>query len=240
MVYQRKWNTTLLMVGLVLASGIGLRAQAPMASPRDGTAAPGSKLSAQDSNITANGMPETPSPQRTLQNMPPKAPHVTYQHGMLSISASNSTLGQVLRAVGAETGASIDLPADAPVERVAVELGPGTPTKVLAELLDGSRFNYIIVRVPGDSGAVQKLILTMQQDTQSVLASSALNNSPSPTPLAATSGPQQVDAKLQHEQRKQFWVQIAQQHAQRMSDPANQNAGPPPPPPMDLPPPTPQ
>jgi hypothetical protein len=168
------------------------------------------------------------------------APRVIYQHGMLSISASNSTLSQVLRAVEAETGASVDFPADAASERVAVELGPGTPTKVLAELLYGSRFNYIIVKVPGDSGAVQELILTMQQDAQSVAACSTLNNSPSPAPLAATSGPQQVNvANLQREQKKQFWVQIAQQHAQRMSDPANQSAGLPPPP-MDLPPPTPQ
>ena len=213
------------MVGLVLASGIELGAQAPTVSTRDGMVAPGSKLSAQDTNVAVNGM----------------APRVTYQYGMLGISASNSTLGQVLRAVEAETGTPVDFPADAASERVVVELGPGRPAKVLAELLDGSRFNYIIVRAPGDSGAVQKLILTLQQDTQSVTASSALNNGPSPKPLAAKSGPQQPDAaKVQPEQRKQFWLQIAQQHAQRMSDPANQNADPPPPPPMDLPPPTPQ
>ena len=225
MVYQRKWNTTLLMIGLVLASSIELGAQAPTVSAWDGTAAPGSKLSAQDKNVAANVM----------------APRVTYQHGMLSISASNLTLGQVLRAVEAETGTSIDFPADAASERVAVELGPGTPAKVLAELLDGSRFNYVMVRVPGDSSRVQKLILTMQQDTQSVTVSSALNSGPASAPLVAKSGPQQADAvKVKREERIQFWLQIAQQHAQRMSDPANQNAGPPPPPPMETPPPTPQ
>jgi hypothetical protein len=170
--------------------------------------------------------------------MPPQAPRVTYQYGMLSISASNSTLGQVLRAVEAETGASVDFPADAGSERVAAQLGPGTPTEVLAKLLNGLKFNYIIVGEPGDSGRLQKLILSVEQGTQSVTVSSAQNNSPSPTPLAATSSePKQVDA-ANREQRIQRWMQIEQQHAQRMSDPANQNAGPPPEPPMEPPPPT--
>ncbi len=168
--------------------------------------------------------------------MPLKAPYVTYQHGMLSISASNSTLGQVLRAVEAETGASVDFPADAASELVAAELGPGTPTEVLAKLLSGSKFNYIILGVPGDSGQVQKLMLTVEQRTQSVTVTSAEDNSPSPTPPLATKlGPEQIDNA-----KRQRWTQIAQQHAQRMADPANQNAPPPPPPPMDLAPPTPQ
>ena len=237
MLHQRTWNTTLLMVGLVLANSLQLRAQAPMVSARDGMAASGLKLSAHDTNTAATEMPATPAPQRTLQSMPPQAPRVTYQYGMLSISASNSTLGQVLRAVEAETGASVDFPADEASERVAAQLGPGTPTEILVKLLNGSKFNYIILGMPGDSGQVQKLMLTVPQRTESVTISSAQNNSPSPTPVAATSEPKQVDAANQL-QRAQRWNQIAQQHAQRMSDPANQNAGPPPPPPMESPPPS--
>ena len=38
------------------------------------------------------------------EQMPPTPPHVTYQNGLLTIDARNSTLSQVLRAVQVQTG----------------------------------------------------------------------------------------------------------------------------------------
>lgn len=69
---------------------------------------------------------------------------VTYSAGKLMISADNCSLQQVLDAVRLQTGAIIEgTVADS--SRVTVQLGPDEPMKVLASLLYGSHFNYIIV-----------------------------------------------------------------------------------------------
>jgi len=114
---------------------------------------------------------ESPAAPPTLEQVPPTPPTVTYRNGQLSIQAQNSTLSQVLRAVQAQTGASVDLPGGASGERVVAQLGPGQPRDVLATLLNGSHFNYVILGTPGNSGGVQKVILTARQ-----------GSSPSPPP----------------------------------------------------------
>jgi len=85
-------------------------------------------------------VPEGPLPQPTLDQMPAIPPQVTYQGGQLTIQAQNSTLGDILRAVHAKTGASVDIPSNA-TERVVGRLGPGPAREVLASLLNGSHFN---------------------------------------------------------------------------------------------------
>ena len=41
-------------------------------------------------------------------------------------------------------------------ERVVATLGPGKPQTVLATLLNGSKFNYVILGVPDNPGAVRR------------------------------------------------------------------------------------
>ena len=50
-------------------------------------------------------------------------------------------------------------PPGAGSERVVATLGPGKPQNVLASLLNGSKFNYVILGEPNNPGAVQKVIL---------------------------------------------------------------------------------
>jgi len=88
---------------------------------------------------------------------------VRFQNGELSIDAKNSTLSQVLHAVQSQTGASVDVPGSANSERVVAQLGPGQPSDVLRTLLNGSHFDYVILGVVGNPGAVQKVILTPRQ-----------------------------------------------------------------------------
>jgi len=99
--------------------------------------------------------------------MAPVAPQVSYQGGQLTIQSQNATLAQVLRSVQAKTGGSFDIPGSANSDRVVAQLGPGQPRDVLAKLLDGSKFNYIILGSPTQPGAVQKLILTPRQNMPS-------------------------------------------------------------------------
>lgn len=121
------------------------------------------RRSGRTSKTQVTEIPQTPPLAPTLDQLPPTPPQVRYQNGQLTINAQNSTLSQILRAVQAQTGASIDIPGLANSERVAMQIGPGQPRDVLNTLLNGSKFNYVILGVTGDPGAVQKVILTLRQ-----------------------------------------------------------------------------
>src|SRR5271157_2972242 len=115
-----------------------------------------------------------------------------------------ATLSQVLRAVQLQTGASIEMPSGASNERVVGQLGPGQPRDVLNSLLNGTKFNYIILGVTGNPGAVQKVILTTPKSASTV--NTAQNNAapppeepqdedysePEPQPQAPPPSPPQV------------------------------------------------
>jgi hypothetical protein len=73
------------------------------------------------------------------------SPIVTYQNGQLTIDAENSTLAAVLGLVAEKTGAVIDVPAGSGLDRIVEHTGPGRADDVLARLLNGSAFDFIIV-----------------------------------------------------------------------------------------------
>jgi len=109
--------------------------------------------------------------------MPSRPPQVTFKNGQLTIVAQNSTLGDILRAVHQQTGAAIEIPPNA-TERVFSKIGPGPARDVLASLLNGSHFNYVMLGSPTDPSAVQHVILT----------SKAGNSSAAPAPATANPG----------------------------------------------------
>ncbi len=99
-----------------------------------------------------------PVPQVPLDAIPAVAPQVSYQDGLLTIVAPNSTLGDILRGVRKHTSAEIDIPATAS-ERVVTRLGPAPAREVMAELLNGTRFNYILLGSPQDASALVRVVL---------------------------------------------------------------------------------
>jgi len=99
----------------------------------------------------------------TPEQRPAAAPVVIYLNGKLSISAKNSTLGDVLRAIANKTGAAIDVPENAN-ERVVSQLGPALPRDVMASLLNGSHFNYVMVGTENDPNSVARVVLTAKSD----------------------------------------------------------------------------
>jgi hypothetical protein len=99
-----------------------------------------------------------PVPQIPLDAIAPVAPQVSYQDGLLTIVAPNSTLGDILRGVRKHTAADIEIPATAS-ERVVTRLGPGPAREVMAELLNGSRFNYILLGSPDDASLLVRVVL---------------------------------------------------------------------------------
>lgn len=103
--------------------------------------------------------PTPPPPPPTPEQMPARPPTVSYQNGQLSIVAPNSTLSDILQAVKSKTGASIDVPAGAN-ERVVSRFGPGPARDVLAALLNGSHFNYVMIGSDTNPTSVAQIILT--------------------------------------------------------------------------------
>lgn len=101
--------------------------------------------------------PTGPVQQVPLDKIAAVAPEVTYQNNQLTIVAPNSTLAEILRAVRKQTGADIDVP-NAP-ERVVTRLGPGSPRDVIADLLNGSRFNYVLLGSPDNDALLTRVVL---------------------------------------------------------------------------------
>jgi hypothetical protein len=96
-----------------------------------------------------------------MDQIPATPAKVSYQGGLLTISAQNSTLGEILRDVRKLTGASIEIPSGSGAgERVVTHLGPAPPRDVLAGLLNGSSFNYVLLGSSSDPTAVSSVILT--------------------------------------------------------------------------------
>jgi hypothetical protein len=125
-----------------------------------------------------------PVPQVPLDSIPAVAPQVSYEDGLLTIVAPNSTLGDILRSVRKHTAAEIEVPATAS-ERVVTRLGPAPARQVMAELLNGSRFNYILLGSPEDSNALVRVVLVAKTgpDTPDGQPAQA-GNGPAPNPQA--------------------------------------------------------
>jgi hypothetical protein len=101
-----------------------------------------------------------------LDSMAPVPPQVSYQNGQLTIVAPNSTLGDILRAVRKQTGAEIEVPS-AP-ERVVTHLGPGPAREIMAELLNGSRFNYVLLGSPSNDAFLTRVVLVAKTGPDTV------------------------------------------------------------------------
>jgi len=99
-----------------------------------------------------------PLSQLPMDQIPATPAKVSYEGGLLAISAQNSTLSEILRDVRKLTGASIEIPQGAS-ERVVADLGPGAPRDVLALLLNGTSFNYVMLGSSSDPKAVSSVIL---------------------------------------------------------------------------------
>ncbi len=121
--------------------------------------------------------PTGPVQQIPLDSIAAVPPQVSYQNNQLTIVAPNSTLADILRAVRKQTGAEIDIPV-AP-ERVVTHLGPGPARDVLADLLNGSRFNYVLLGSPGNEGLLTRVVLVQKTGPENV----------SPNPPAGGSQP---------------------------------------------------
>lgn len=160
------------------------------------------KIAAPVQPVPAQIAPPIPA---TLMNSKPVDPNVTMNDGLLTIDAPNSMLSEVLNGVHVATGAVVE--GSTPDERVAVRLGPGNPRQVIAALLQGTPYDYVILGSQEGQQAVTRIVLTRPSDSSSAPAPGAGrpqpsgNNSSDRTP--ADEEPAQPAGEIQTDQAEQ-------------------------------------
>lgn len=87
---------------------------------------------------------------------------VTFRNGLLSIRSNKASLSEILFAVHQRTGAEVAVAAGAETEQVVADYGPGPAPEVLARLLNGSRFNFLILSSPDNPQKLDRVILSLR------------------------------------------------------------------------------
>ena len=95
-----------------------------------------------------------------LPSKPAPRLNVNFQNGQLTIWANKATLAEVLSEIHRQTGAEIPIPAEAGQDQVIANLGPAPARDVLTALLNGSRFNFILVGSDRDATQLKSVILS--------------------------------------------------------------------------------
>ena len=127
----------------------------------------------------ASAPPPAPEP-------PPKKVTVTLENGQLRIVSEKGSLADILNEVRAQTGAEIAIPSGAEQEQVVTTIGPATPRAALSELLNGSRYNFIIVGTDVDPNQLERVVLTPKGVMD---ANDAPPPAPDPVPVAQAAPP---------------------------------------------------
>jgi hypothetical protein len=85
---------------------------------------------------------------------------VTYRDGLLTVTATNSSLGALLNAIRNKAGIQFDGLENGANEHVAIAMGPAPEGEVLAAILGGSNFDFVVMERPDSPGIVQRVVLT--------------------------------------------------------------------------------
>ena len=110
-----------------------------------------SPLKAQLPATSPAASPTQPPPAR-----PPHRSQITFERGLLTVSASNASLNGLIREIARQTGMKVT--GAVAEDRVFGTYGPADPQRVLATLLDGTGSNILIRS--GATDAPLELILT--------------------------------------------------------------------------------
>jgi hypothetical protein len=131
--------------------------------------------------VAATPQPAAPAMPLRPEQMPATPPQVSFNNGQLAINAQNSTLGDILRAVRNQTGATVDVPANA-TERVVGNFGPGPARDVLSSMLNGSHFDYVLLGSATNPDALEHVILIVKASTEPAAAEPETASAKPPAP----------------------------------------------------------
>lgn len=105
--------------------------------------------------------PPAPTQPVSLLQLPPQPATIDLAGGKLSVKADNSSLIQIVDQLGKSTGMSVSgLDQD---QRVFGVYGPGNPSQVLSELLEGAGYNVLMLGVTRE-GTPRQLMLSVRGD----------------------------------------------------------------------------
>jgi AMIN domain len=102
-----------------------------------------------------NNVSYTPPPAKPASNL-----EVEYQNGRLRVVADHVSLAQILTEVHRQTGTDITVPPGGAQEQIVASVGPLPLREALLSLLNGSRFNFIMVDSETEPGKLKSVILT--------------------------------------------------------------------------------
>ena len=103
---------------------------------------------------------EPPKPDWPV-NDPPKNPYISWDSKGLRIEANNSSLETILKGITAQTGVTVEgLDKD---QRIFGVYGPGRARDVLAQLLDGTGYNVLMVGEQAP-GTPRQIVLSAKSD----------------------------------------------------------------------------
>ena len=96
-----------------------------------------------------------PEPVKPVSKM-----EVRYNNGRLSIRADGASLADVLNEVHRQTGTDIPIPPGAAQEQIVTNIGTLPIREALVSLLNGSRYNFIMVDSDREPGKLKSVILS--------------------------------------------------------------------------------
>jgi hypothetical protein len=125
---------------------------------------------------------------RQAQPLAKNSVSVEFANGLLTIHSTGATLSEVLFQIQKQTGAEIAIPSGTEQDRVASDFGPGSPSEVLGELLNGSGLNFVVVGSEADPRRLRSVILS--RESGGVSAPQADNPAYTPPGFAENTEPQ--------------------------------------------------
>ena len=148
-------RTVIVKVGAADAE-TAVRSASPPALVNTNYPATGAHLSVPTPPVPTPPVPPPPPPKPALE--------VSFRRGLLSINSNKATMSEVLFAIHQQTGAEIAIPAGAEQEQVVVNIAPAPAPEVLAQLLNGSKFNFLILSSSTDPYSLDRVILSSRPE----------------------------------------------------------------------------
>jgi hypothetical protein len=150
--------------------------RAPVSSPETRTPPPAGN----PAPVSAPQPQPPPPPPRGAELLPSQPPRISFAGGELTIVANNSSLADILKSVERTLGATLE-GSSPDSERVFGQFGPGNPREVIDALLDGSRYDFILVSPLEDPSRVQRILLSHHGASAATMATGS--NQPNRAPV---------------------------------------------------------
>ena len=138
-----------------------------------------------------------PPPAKPSSNL-----EVQYKNGRLGVVADHVSLIQILNEIHRQTGTEITVPPGGGQEQIVVGISPQPLREALVSLLNGSRFNFIMLDSEREPGKLKSVILTYRSaggGSQPAI----ISPEPSATPTESEPDPQPTQPDPQPEPQAQ-------------------------------------